>query len=107
MTTVRALQKTHGREGFEAILHLNRIDLEHLRQGATLIVPESPVNLVSISPFPTKLWDDPSMPDRMLIVSRRVQAFAAYASGTLVRWGAVSTGRQETPTPEGLFATNW
>ena len=107
MTTVRELQKAHGREGFEAILHLNRIDLEHLRQGATLIVPESPVTLSAISPFPTKLWDDPSMPDRMLIVSRRVQAFAAYEAGTLVRWGAVSTGRRETPTPEGLFATNW
>ena len=107
MTTVRDLQRTHGPEGFEAILHLNRIDLDHLRQGATLIVPESPVSLTLMAPFPRKLWDDASMPGRMLIVSRRIQAFAAYEAGTLVRWGAVSTGRRETPTPDGLFATNW
>ena len=100
------LQKTHG-PGFEAILHLNRIDLDHLRQGATLVVPESPVSLAAIAPFPKQLWEDASMPGRILIVSRRIQAFAAYEAGALVRWGGVSTGRRETPTPEGLFATNW
>ena len=47
------------------------------------------------------------MPPRLLLVSRRVQAFAAYEAGTLVRWGATSTGRRETQTPAGLFATNW
>ena len=106
VSTVRDLQKTHG-PGFEAILHLNRIDLDHLRQGATLVVPESPVSLAAIAPFPKQLWEDESMPGRMLIVSRRIQAFAAYEAGALVRWGGVSTGRRETPTPEGLFATNW
>jgi L,D-transpeptidase catalytic domain len=106
MTTVRELQKTHGREGFEAILHLNRIDLEHLRQGAILVVPEGPVTMAAISPFPSSITELNSAP-RVLLVSRRVQAFAAYEHGQLVRWGAVSTGRAETPTPAGLFATNW
>ena len=37
----------------------------------------------------------------------RVQAFAAYDSGALVRWGPTSTGRREMPTPARLFHTNW
>ncbi len=107
MATVRDLQKTHDVEGFLAILHINRIDLEHLRDGATLIVPESPSSLRALSPFPDALGAAVPSAAKLLLVSRRVQAFAAYESGTLVRWGAVSTGRRETPTPAGLFATNW
>ena len=105
MTTVRELQKTHGTEGFHTILQLNRIDLEHLRQGATLVVPESPATMAELSPFPSSLG--PDTPPRLLLVSKRVQAFAAYEAGMRVRWGATSTGRSETPTPDGLFATNW
>lgn len=105
MTTVRDLQNKHGSEGFLAILHLNRIDLEHLRQGSTLIVPERPATVADLSPFPQSLGTD--APPRLLLVSKRVQAFAAYEAGSRVRWGAASTGRRETPTPSGLFATNW
>ena len=35
------------------------------------------------------------------------QAFGAYESGRLVRWGPVSTGRRETATPTGAFNLNW
>lgn len=107
MATVRELQKTHGAEGFLTILHLNRIDLAHLRDGATLIVPESPSPLKGVSPFPHALGPEAPTSPKLLVVSRRVQAFAAYEAGVLVRWGAASTGRRETPTPAGLFATNW
>ena len=98
VSTVRDLQKTHG-PGFEAILHLNRIDLDHLRQGATLVVPESPVSLAAIAPFPKQLWEDASMPGRMLIVSRRIQAFAAYEAGALVRWGGDEYGSARDAHP--------
>ena len=107
MTTVRELQKIHGRDGFDVILHLNRIDLEHLRQDATLVVPERPITMAEAAPFPSSLGDQSAWPPRMLLVSRRVQAFAAYEQDRLVRWGAISSGRAETPTPTGLFATNW
>ena len=107
MATVRELQKSYGSEGFLAILHLNRIDLAHVRDGATLIVPEGPRSMADLSPFPASIGQDAWMPPRLLLVSRRIQAFAAYQDGTLVRWGATSTGRRETETPAGLFATNW
>jgi hypothetical protein len=44
---------------------------------------------------------------KLLLVSLRVQAFAAYDSGRLVRWGPVSSGRKAMPTPVGLYHTNW
>ena len=36
-----------------------------------------------------------------------MQAFAAYDSGRLVRWGPISSGRIEKPTPVGLYHANW
>ena len=107
MSTIRELQKTYGADGFQAILHLNRLDLAHVRDGGTLIVPDGPASMAELSPFPASIGQDDWMPPRLLIVSRRIQAFAAYQAGALVRWGATSTGRRETPTPAGLFATNW
>jgi hypothetical protein len=107
MTTVRALQKTHGSDGFRTILHLNRLDPAHVREGAQLVVPNRPRMMADVSPFPALLGDDPWLPPRLLLVARRIQAFAAYEAGRLVRWGAASTGRRDTPTPAGLFAANW
>jgi hypothetical protein len=107
VATVRALQKTYGRDGFRVILHLNRIDLPHLRDGTSLVVPETPRAMMEVSPFPASLGGDVDQPPRLLVVSRRIQALAAYESGRLVRWAGVSTGRRETQTPAGLFATNW
>ena len=107
MATVVALQKAHGAEGWEAILRINRLDLPHVKQGAALIVPMVPATPAALSPFPATLPADATMPPRLFVVSRRIQAFAAYESGTLARWGPTSTGRKETPTPAGLFATNW
>jgi hypothetical protein len=44
---------------------------------------------------------------KILIFSYPVQAFAAYEYGTLVRWGPTSLGKRSTPTPTGLYFTNW
>jgi len=41
------------------------------------------------------------------VISQRVQAFALYENGTLLRWGPVSTGKQSTGTPSGLYYGNY
>jgi L,D-transpeptidase catalytic domain len=105
--SVTALRKQLGAEGFALVLKINRLDLEHVRQGDPLIVPETPADPLSLSPFPQTIPSEWSPAARLLIVSRRVQAFAAYENGALVRWGPTSTGRKETPTPAGLYHTNW
>lgn len=106
-SSLRALQAAHGPEGFRAILHLNRVDLAHVRDGARLVVPATPSSVDAVAPFPHLLPPGPWSRGRLIVVSRRIQALAAYDDGVRVRWGGVSTGREETATPAGLFATNW
>jgi hypothetical protein len=90
---------------FDLVLRLNRIDLDHARQGDTLVVP-STFDWVRLAPFPDTLPAG-GLPPRLLVVSARVQAFGAYETGRLVRWGPTSTGRLETPTLPGLYHANW
>ncbi len=105
--TIVTLQKELGAEGFALILRINRVDLAHVRQGSTLLVPDRLDDIEALVPFPLDLDPAQAPPGRLLLVSRRVQAFAAYENHRRVRWGPTSTGRRETPTPAGLFHTNW
>jgi len=105
--TVTALRKELGPDGFSLVLRINRLDLAHVRQGDTLVVPEAIGDILAFSPFPRELPAELAAAPRMIVVSRRVQAFATYEDGMLVHWGPTSTGRKETPTPAGLYHTNW
>jgi hypothetical protein len=105
--SVTALRKALGADAFSLVLKVNRLDLEHVRQGDSLMVPEGVSDPLSFSPFPQSLPRELSPSPRLLVVSRRVQAFAAYEHGVLVRWGPTSTGRKETQTPAGLYHANW
>ena len=87
------------------VLKLNRVDLAHARRR-NLIVPDSLLNELEYAPFPAEVRELAEVP-KFITVSRRVQAFAAYEYGRLVRWGPTSTGKASTPTDSGLFFTNW
>lgn len=104
--SIKELESRLGEEAFTAILKINRTDREHIRAGATLIIPAVSADVMNLAPFPAELAIARSVP-KLLLVSRRVQAFGAYESGRLVRWGPTSTGKKSTPTPAGLYHTNW
>jgi hypothetical protein len=104
--TLFALRDSLGRAGFFEILKVNRLDLKHIRQGDSLVVALGKVDTLRLSPFPLEIDASARFP-KLLLVSVRVQAFAAYEHGRLVRWGPTSTGRRETPTPARLYHTNW
>lgn len=102
-----------GSARFQAVLKINRIDLQHARKGDSLIVPAGiaggnpgPPDSLAFSPFPPVLGAADSVP-KLFLISIRVQAFAGYEYGRLVRWGPTSTGRKEMPTPAGLYHVNW
>jgi lipoprotein-anchoring transpeptidase ErfK/SrfK len=105
--TVKELREVHGDSAASIILALNRVDAKHVRAKDTLIVPDTiTTNMLLYSPFPLILKSAAEIP-RILFISQEIQAFAAYYYGILVRWGPTSTGKRSTPTPNGLFHTNW
>ena len=90
---------------------LNRRDKAHLLRANPptpgLLVPETwATDVLAYSPFPAD-WPAMASAPKALVVSQPLQAFAAYEHGHIVRWGPVSTGRQQSPTPEGSFNLTW
>ena len=90
---------------------LNRRDREHLIRAdppvAGLVVPVAwHDDELTYSPLPRE-WPATAAHDKYLVVHQPLQVFGAYESGRLVRWGPVSSGRKETPTPAGSFNLTW
>jgi len=100
------LRSEIGEEKMAVLLKLNRLDEQHLRAGVTLLIPEQIDELNAFSPFPRRLETAREV-SKLILVSLRVQAFGAYEFGNLVRWGPTSSGKRATPTPAGLYHTNW
>jgi len=103
----RALVRELGPDRLTLLAKLNRVDLAHTRVGDTLVLPaDSALSELDLAPLPQHLAALDSVP-KLLVVAQRVQVFAAYEWGRLVYWGPTSTGKRATPTPNGLFFTNW
>jgi hypothetical protein len=90
---------------------LNRRDREHLLRADPpvpgLVVPtEWHDDVMAYSPFPAE-WPAAEAHAKAIVVHQPLQAFGAYEHGRLVRWGPVSSGRRETPTPDGSFNLTW
>lgn len=90
----------------EFIFALNRMDANRLDAGDVLLIPDTlTTNFFDYSPFPEKFEMLDSIP-KVVLISRRIQGFALYEHGKLLRWGPVSSGKMSTPTPAGLFYGN-
>lgn len=95
----------------DIIEKLNRRDREHLIRVdppvAGIIVPSAwDADELAYSPMPMD-WAAAAEHPKYLVVHQPMQVFAAYEFGKLVRWGPVSSGRKETPTPSGTFNLTW
>lgn len=101
------LKEKFGDTGMRQVLALNRMDTRHIVIGDSICIPDTlPDDWFYFSPFPEKITALDSIP-KILIFSYSVQAFAAYENGKLIRWGPTSLGKRSTPTPLGLYFTNW
>ena len=90
---------------------LNRRDREHLIRTDPpvpgLIVPSAwQDDELGYSPLP-KEWPAAAAHAKYVVVHQPFQVFGAYEAGRLVRWGPISSGRKETPTPAGSFNLTW
>lgn len=99
-----------GRERLALTLLLNGATLTDLRLGDTLALPARPEHFDldprAYSPFPARYTGAADI-DKLVVVDKDVQAWAAYEYGQLIRWGPASTGAEGTPTPTGRFYMNW
>lgn len=81
-----------------------------LMSGDSLILPARPEDFdlapLAYAPYP-RYWPGAREIDRVVVVDKTTQTWAAYEHGRLVRWGPASTGAAETPTPTGRFTMNW
>jgi len=89
------------------IYAINRIEEGRVRAGKAIVIPDTlSLDLLSYAPFPKRLELLNDIPKTVLI-SQRVQGFALYENGKLIKWGPVSSGKQSTPTPNGLHYGNY
>lgn len=99
-----------GRERLALTLLLNNTLTSDLRLGDTIVLPAQPEHFDldprAYAPFPLEYAGAAEL-EKLIIVDKDVQAWAAYAFGELQRWGPASTGAEGTPTPIGRFNMNW
>lgn len=106
-TELDSFKTRFGSEVQTKIFALNRMDAWRLKEGSTIVIPDSVANnFMDFSPFPKEMALLQSIPQAVLI-SRRVQAIGLYEGGKLVKWGPASTGKKSTQTPVGLFYGNY
>ena len=100
------LEKEMGSGGAAILQKVNRRDRGHMGKGVVLQVPVEVREVADYSPFPPTVEALRGL-EKSILVSLRVQAFAAYELGNLVHWGPVCTGTRKQATPAGLYHTNW
>jgi hypothetical protein len=109
--TAAELSKRFTPDEIDVLELLNRRDREHLLRDDPpvpgIVVPLAwEADVLAYSPFPAA-WAEAAEIPKYLVVHQPMQAFAAYEYGRLVRWGPVSSGRRETPTPAGSYNLTW
>ncbi|MFO8098649.1 MAG: L,D-transpeptidase [Salinibacter sp.] len=96
-----------GRRRGRAVALLNRTTTEHLSIGDTLAVPTRfGLDFRAYSPFP-RYYTGSHEHEKLLVLNKEMQGWAAYEYGRLKRWGIINSGALETPTPNGRFNVNW
>lgn len=91
-----------------AIVELtNRVSRKYMMQKGTLLVPDHfPADFRAYAPYPAEYAGAAELP-KLFVIDKYTQTFGAYEHGRLVRWGLVSTGRENDLTPAGRYSFNW
>lgn len=97
-----------GKARAELVQMVNRRLMQTYSVGDTVIVPtQFDLDFRAYSPFPRYYIGGREF-DKLFIMDKTIQAFAAYEYGELMRWGIINTGNpDESPTPYGRYNFNW
>ncbi len=109
--TAAELAKRFTPAQIDLLEKLNRRDREHIVRVEPkipgIVVPDSfGQDELAHSPLP-RSWPAAASLSKIMVVHQPSQTFGAYENGALVRWGPVSSGRAETPTPSGAYYLTW
>lgn len=86
---------------------LNRKARHYMRVGDTVIVPDTILKeKIAYSIFPQYYHAAKDIP-KIIIMSNKYQAYAAYEHGVQVHFAAVNSGKEKTPTYPGRYYLNW
>ncbi|GAB5518745.1 MAG: L,D-transpeptidase [Rhodothermales bacterium] len=98
-----------GKQRGKLVEMINRKHLQDMRLGDRIIVPrlgQYDLDFRAYSPFP-KYYAGGSDFEKLFVIDKSIQAFAAYNNGELERWGVVNTGAEGSRTPNGRYNFNW
>lgn len=96
-----------GRERVPFLEFLTRQRIDRLGIGDTIILPEPlGLDLRAYGPFP-RFYPASEEIGKIVVLHKKVQAWAAYEDGRLLRWGLINTGRPGYETPAGRYNFNW
>jgi hypothetical protein len=88
-----------GRERVPFLEFLTRQRIDRLSIGDTIVLPEPlGLDLRAYGPFP-RFYPASEEIGKIVVLHKKVQAWAAYEYGRLMRWGLVNTGRVGYETP--------
>jgi L,D-transpeptidase-like protein len=105
--SISSLKARFNSSQLELLQKLNRVDLDHLARLVRIVAPDIwAEDQLVYSPLPRSFPAGESC-SKLIVVYQPAQAFGGYEYGDLVRWGPVSSGRQASQTPTGLFHLNW
>lgn len=86
---------------------LNRKDIQYVRLGDTLVMPDTIVkDMRAYSVFP-QYWEGGDSLPKVVLVSNAWQAYACYEYGELVRFAACNSGEERKPSFPGRYAVYW
>lgn len=92
---------------YRIITLLNRKDLQFMRVGDTLVMPDtSYTDVLAYSLFP-QYWPGADTIKKIVVVSPKWQSYACYEYGVLVRFAATNSGEERKPSFPGRYAVNW
>ncbi len=105
---IRKFRRTKGNyAAHKAFTTLNRKELRFVRVGQALVFPDTIIaDMRAYSVFPY-YYPGAKNIKKIIMVSNLYQAYGCYEYGKLVRFAAVNSGKERTPTYPGRYAITW
>jgi len=105
---IRKYRKVKGNfPAYKAFITLNRKELRFVRVGQAVVIPDTIIaDMRAYSVFPY-YYPGAKNIKKIIMVSNRYQSYGCYEYGKLVRFAAVNSGKERTPSYPGRYAITW